>query len=62
MIQNKDRLTITLSPQIKAALIEMCEVQGLSASALITTFVVREIKENSLIRMTYLAEEEKKKK
>lgn len=61
MVQNKDRLTVTLSPQIKAALLEMCEVQGLSASALITTFVVREIKENSVLKLTSLYEQEKSK-
>ena len=61
MIQNKDRLTVTLSPQIKKSLIEICEVQGISASAFISMCVVRELKENSVYQLTNLARIENEK-
>jgi len=61
MIQNKDRLTVTLSPQIKKSLIEICEVQGISASAFISMCVVRELKENSVFQLTNLARIENEK-
>lgn len=61
MIQNKDRLTVTLSPQIKKLLIEICEVQGISASAFISMCVVRELKENSVFQLTNLVRIENEK-
>lgn len=62
MANNKERLTITLSPQIKESLLDICEVQGITASAFVSMAIVRELKENSVFQLTHLAASDRRKK